>query len=431
MRTTRSFATFAVALSAMLGACADAPTSVPAAGQPTGVDAASRVFVSGGVPQYETFQVCKSGSSASFSYTADYASNGAGQDEAGTFTLQDGECATILQRGGTGATVTVTETSSQAGYALDRVDLTSAVSATIGCGAQVLTTTTSTGPTVSGIISGSASGTIPCKGVVAHFYNKFIPVGQIGDFVWNDANNNGIQDLGEFGIPGVLVTLGGDASATATTDANGNYLFTGLSAGNYTVTVGAGPTGYTASPADQGGDDATDSDGLPPVNVTLATDSSVDLTIDFGFAPPPPPPAGCTLTIGFWKTHAGFTGKNADVVTQHLPQWLGTSGGAASVQVTTAAQAVSILSMTGGASNGIVKLKAQLLGAKLNIASGASSSAIAATVAAADAFLASNAASAWSSLSSSNKAKVNAWMSTLDDYNNGLVGPGHCGSTGI
>ena len=87
------------------------------------------------------------------------------------------------------------------------------------------------------------------------------------------------------------------------------------------------------------------------------------------------PPSGCTRTIGYWKTHAGF-GPQADVVSALLPLWLGTAAGAKSINVTTAAQAVSLLKIGAGsngvkdASNGINKLYAQLLGAKLNGAAG-------------------------------------------------------------
>jgi len=133
---------------------------------------------------------------------------------------------------------------------------------------------------------------------------------------------------------------------------------------------------------------------------------------------------GCSHTIGYWKTHAGFTGNNPDVVTALLPIWLGTSGGAKSVQVTTAGQVVNIMSAVG--SNGISKLYAQLLGAKLSIADGADGSAIAAVITAADAFLATHNAADWTSLSKSQKQMVLGWMETLDDYNNGLIGPGHC-----
>jgi hypothetical protein len=139
---------------------------------------------------------------------------------------------------------------------------------------------------------------------------------------------------------------------------------------------------------------------------------------------------GCTLTIGYWKNHAGF-GPQADKVTPLLPQWLGTSGGAKSIKVTTAALAVQLLSFNGSnnvfaASNGINKLYAQLLAAKLNIANGANGSSVASTIAAADAFLANNNSLSWAGLTKAQQATVNGWMSALDDYNNGASGPGHC-----
>ncbi len=142
------------------------------------------------------------------------------------------------------------------------------------------------------------------------------------------------------------------------------------------------------------------------------------------------PCAGCTLTIGYWKTHAGFD-PQPDMVTPHLPQWLGTSGGPKSQNVTTAALAVQFLNLNGSnnsfdASNGINRLYAQLLAAKLNIANGADGSAVASTISAADAFLATHDSLDWISLSEAEKNQVSAWATMLDNYNNGLIGPGHC-----
>ena len=162
-----------------------------------------------------------------------------------------------------------------------------------------------------------------------------------------------------------------------------------------------------------------------------------DTTYDFEFENLPIAPCGggdqgngCTVTIGFWKNHAGFTGHNPDLITSLLPISLG-SGGGKTIVVTTAVQAVALLGFKGSngvfdASNGINKLYSQLLAAKLSIAGGADSSAIAATIAAADAFLATKNSGDWKSLSKSQKQAVLGWMSTLDSYNNGLIGPGHC-----
>jgi serine-aspartate repeat-containing protein C/D/E len=71
----------------------------------------------------------------------------------------------------------------------------------------------------------------------------------IGSFVWADANGNGIQDAGEFGVAGIRLTLldattnlpvttgfGGAAiNPVQTTDASGHYAFTDLAAGTYIV----------------------------------------------------------------------------------------------------------------------------------------------------------------------------------------------------
>lgn len=145
------------------------------------------------------------------------------------------------------------------------------------------------------------------------------------------------------------------------------------------------------------------------------------------FSMPDVPHGGCTRTIGYWKNHAGF-GPQADVVTPLLPIWLGTALGVKSIDVTTAQIAVDILSQKvyGTPKNGITKLYAQLLGAKLNIASGADFSEIAAAITAADAFLATHNYLDWSSLSKDDKNMVLGWQGLMDDYNEGFVGPAHC-----
>lgn len=111
--------------------------------------------------------------------------------------------------------------------------------------------------------------------------------GEIGDFVWNDINKNGIQDSLEPGIPDVTVwlkDLSGEIIAETQTNGDGFYLFSGLCAGSYVVEVDSAslPMGLLPTLDNQGGDDALDSDGSP-VTVTLPQDDAVDRTIDFGY----------------------------------------------------------------------------------------------------------------------------------------------------
>ncbi len=96
----------------------------------------------------------------------------------------------------------------------------------------------------------------------------YSPKGSIGDFVWKDTNDNGIQDSGEIGVENVILQLykgstTGIAIATDTTDSNGAYTFTNLDAGNYyvkVVTSSLPPVCVLSDSTNKGGDDAKDSD---------------------------------------------------------------------------------------------------------------------------------------------------------------------------
>jgi hypothetical protein len=63
--------------------------------------------------------------------------------------------------------------------------------------------------------------------------------GSIGDLVWKDRDADGVRDPGEGGLAGVALTLSqaGAPIASTTTDGLGQYLFSPLCAGDYTVTV--------------------------------------------------------------------------------------------------------------------------------------------------------------------------------------------------
>ncbi|MFC5699817.1 SdrD B-like domain-containing protein [Cohnella faecalis] len=99
----------------------------------------------------------------------------------------------------------------------------------------------------------------------------------IGDLLWDDTDDDGVQDAGEIGYGGVKVhllngtgtpILNGGAAVTATTDANGNYLFDKLNPGSYQVRFEL-PAGYMfAKKNSAGGTAATDSDVNPATGTT-------------------------------------------------------------------------------------------------------------------------------------------------------------------
>lgn len=252
----------------------------------------------------------------------------------------------------------------------------------------------------------------------------------LGDFVWLDENRNGIQDVGEDGVASVVVELyncAGQLLATTVTNASGYYLFSNLPAGDYNVKFIL-PNGYEFTLQNQGGDDALDSDADPTTGVAACTTlepGETDLTWDAGLYMPVY--LGCTRTIGYWKNHAGFK-RQADMVTPLLPVFLGTMGGEKTLAVTTARIAVNVLGQQyyGDPSNGITKLYAQLLGAKLNLASGASNGPVDDIIADADEFLADHNWRDWTGLSDEDKDMILGWHYDLDQYNMGLSGVLHC-----
>jgi len=63
---------------------------------------------------------------------------------------------------------------------------------------------------------------------------------------FNDANGNGVLDSGEPGMSGVTILLQGSSGppASTTTDSSGNFSFTGVSPGTYTVSE-VSPPGFT------------------------------------------------------------------------------------------------------------------------------------------------------------------------------------------
>jgi hypothetical protein len=117
----------------------------------------------------------------------------------------------------------------------------------------------------------------------------------IGNLIWSDTNNYGIQDSGEAGIAGVAMELyvsgQNNVVAKTTTNAGGEYLFSGLPAGSYEVKVAASNfntgqvlAGATYSAANSGSNDNVDSDFSSSTGRAPAIITNVDnLTVDGGF----------------------------------------------------------------------------------------------------------------------------------------------------
>lgn len=126
-------------------------------------------------------------------------------------------------------------------------------------------------------------------------YQDTPPVAALGNYVWNDENNNGLQDeSSNSGINGIEVRLyeEGGVAPVATTftanDLNGNpgyYIFDGLEPNtNYFVefvlqTYGGGLTdpSFTTSEQGAGGSDTDDSDAVPTANPLIARTNIIDV----------------------------------------------------------------------------------------------------------------------------------------------------------
>jgi serine-aspartate repeat-containing protein C/D/E len=105
----------------------------------------------------------------------------------------------------------------------------------------------------------------------------------VGDFVWNDKDKDGLQELAEPGLAGIVVTLTHPDGTVAaiTTKVDGKYNFINLGPGEYTVAFQT-PTGYQASPNIKG-NSLKDSDPVDGVVKITVRSNQDNLTIDAGF----------------------------------------------------------------------------------------------------------------------------------------------------
>jgi uncharacterized protein (DUF2141 family) len=133
------------------------------------------------------------------------------------------------------------------------------------------------------------------------------PTFSVGDRVWSDTDGDGVQDSGESGLNGVTVQLlnsGGTVIASQATSGNGNYSFTNLAPGTYSVRVVSSslPTGYTQT---------FDLDGTGTANQATFSLTASRNDVDFGYKPPAP-----TCTAGYFKdtfTTASFSNNDGSL----------------------------------------------------------------------------------------------------------------------
>ncbi len=126
---------------------------------------------------------------------------------------------------------------------------------------------------------------------------------------------------------------------------------------------------------------------------------------------------GCTYTQGYWKTH-GPTPKG-----NNKNEWPVNSLTIGTVNYT-ALQLQSIFDKA-PAGNGLISLAHQLIAAKLNVAKGAAPTYVAAKIVAADALIGAlvipPAGGGYLA-----PATTSALVTSLTNYNEGIIGPGHC-----
>jgi hypothetical protein len=235
--------------------------------------------------------------------------------------------------------------------------------------------------------------------------------GGICGFVWNDTNNNGIQEQGEPAIDGAVVTVDSGTSVVyLSTDPSGFYYHNdGSHEGPVTYTVAVQiPNGTQPSPSDAGIDDTTDSDGRPDgignsvATVTLT--EAADATTDFGFYVKPVAQPG-TGTPGYWKNHPDAWPVNSITV-----------GGVTYSKE----EALSWLERVG--KDRTITMFSSLVPAMLNVAIGNDKSCVASTIAAANDWMA-----IYGPVGKGVHASSYAWKvgeplhRLLDNYNNGAL----------
>lgn len=230
----------------------------------------------------------------------------------------------------------------------------------------------------------------------------------LGDLVWIDSDGDGVYEpeVGELGVCNVLVSVSGTTSGSMPTSCgpkagdSGWYLFDGLTAGEYTVTVD--PINFEFGMPLYGYAQTYDYEGPLDNTASYALGYGEEfLDLDFGYRPCAPLGTG---TPGYWKNHAEAWPVQSIVI----------GGIAYSKEV-----AIAWLRTPNDKDKTLTLFRA-LVCAKLNVGIGNSSSCIEDVIRDADDWMA-----AQGPAGSGVKANSKAWKQgeplylTLDKYNNG------------
>jgi hypothetical protein len=223
-------------------------------------------------------------------------------------------------------------------------------------------------------------------GAADHDFNVSIADGECWD-VWSSSGNDGVTDL---------------VTVTETVPAGYEASFVTQTREDGATTTDASVVGFTTSELITNPNNATPgaTDGV----VVTFTNTELE--------------NGCTLTQGFWKNHTGL-GPQADA-------WPALPGGTMALGTVnyTKAQLISILN-TAPKGNGLISLARQLIAANLNILNGADPTAISATITAANTLIGALVVPPVGSGFLAPSA-TGALIQALEQYNEGVTGPGHC-----
>ena len=178
----------------------------------------------------------------------------------------------------------------------------------------------------------------------------------IGNFVWYDCNNNGKQDSGESGLSGVTVKLmaadGTTVLATTTTSSSGAYQFSNLTAGTYQVYFGT-KSGYDLAAANQGTNDAIDSDANTTTRltgpITLAAGEN-NTSVDAGMVVYCPPATASLGNFVFLDTNKNGLQDSGEAGVSGVTVKLLNAAGSSVLSTTTtnASGAYSVANLTAG-----------------------------------------------------------------------------------